>query len=159
MISTNTIIAAGLLSALLFSQSANANADSSPGPLFSYQPPLDPEFVSLMHEADLAKGEKLFMRKCSSCHDNEKQGGHGKGPHLWNVMGRKAGTIAGFEFSDAMRGSGHTWTYATLDYYLTRTDRAVPGLAMEFRGLRRVKDRAALIAFLRLQNDMPPPLP
>jgi cytochrome c len=74
-------------------------------------------------------------------------------------MGRKAGSIAGFDFSKAMKNSGHTWTFATLNYYLTRTDRAVPGLAMEFRGLRRDKDRAALISFLRTLNDNPPNLP
>jgi len=74
-------------------------------------------------------------------------------------MGRRAGSVDGFEFSEAMRTSGHTWDFATLNYYLIRTDRAVPGLAMEFRGIRRGKDRAAVIAFLRTLNDNPPALP
>jgi cytochrome c len=129
------------------------------GPLSSYRPVLDEEFIQLLREVDLERAEVMFMRKCSSCHDHEREGGHGKGPHLWNVMGRKAGSIAGFEFSEAMRSSGHTWDFATLNYYLTRTDRAVPGLAMEFRGLRRAKDRAALIAFLRTLHDNPLDLP
>ena len=132
---------------------------SEPGPLTAYQPPLDEEFRQQIHQVDLDKAKQKFMRKCSSCHEHERAGGHGKGPHLWNVMGRQAGTIPGFAFSDAMKSSGHTWDYATLDYYLTNTARAVPGLSMEFRGLRRVKDRAALIAFLRTLNDTPPELP
>ena len=88
-------------------------ADEEPGPLSSYDPPLPPSFVEELRKADPAEGEKIFMRKCSSCHDHEKDGGNGKGPHLWNVMGRKAGTYPGFEYSDAMRNSGHTWNYAT----------------------------------------------
>ena len=134
-------------------------AQDEPGPLSVYQPELDESFIQQLREADLQRGEALFMRKCSSCHDHKREGGHGKGPHRWNVMGRKAGSIEGFEFSEAMKGSGHTWDFSTLNYYLTRTARAVPGLAMEFRGMRREKDRAALIAFLRTLNDTPPDLP
>ncbi len=136
-----------------------AASNDKPGPLSEYQPDLPDSFAERVRKADLARGEQLFMRKCSSCHDHEQNGGHGKGPHLWNVMGRQAGTIQGFEFSEAMKNAGHTWTFATLNYYLTRTDRAVPGLAMEFRGLRKEKDRVDLIAFLRTRNDNPPSLP
>ena len=124
-----------------------------------YQPEMSEEFKQLLREAEPAAGEQIFMRKCSSCHDHEKDGGHGKGPHLWNVIGRKAGSMPGFEYSDAMRNSGHIWTLATLNYYLTRTDRAVPGRIMEFRGIRRDKVRAKLLAFMRTMNDQPPPLP
>lgn len=133
--------------------------EPEPGPLHSYDPPLPAAFAEALRKANPANGEKIFMRKCSSCHDHEKDGGNGKGPHLWNVMGRKAGTFPGFQYSDAMRNSGHTWTYATLNYYLTRTDKAVPGRIMDFRGIRRDKVRAKLIAFLRTLNDNPPPLP
>lgn len=150
-------LAAVVLSVAL--ATAGAGENGQPGPLSSYQPPLPDSFAERLRSADLARGEQLFMRKCSSCHDQEKEGGHGKGPHLWNVLGRRAGSIPGFEFSEAMRNSGHTWSFATLNYYLTRTDRAVPGLAMEFRKLRREKDRADLIGYLRTRNDNPPPLP
>lgn len=151
----------GLLLVLLlgaFSTFAAESADT-PGPLSEYKPGLPDSLLQQLRNADVPRGEHLFMRKCSSCHDQEKSGGHGKGPHLWNVMGRQAGTVQGFEFSVAMKSSGHTWTFATLNYYLTRTDRAVPGLAMEFRGLRKEKDRADLIAYLRTRNDNPPALP
>ena len=94
-----------------------------------------------------------------SLHDEYKSTTHGKGPNLWNVFGRKAGTAQGFAYSDAMRQSGHTWNFATLNYYLTRTDRAVPGRIMNFRGIRQDKYRAKLLLFLRSMNDTPPPLP
>ena len=139
---------------------AKGSAAPEGPPLSAYDPPLPESFAPLMRKhADSDGGEMVFMRKCSSCHDHEKNGGHGKGPHLWNVMGRKAASIQGFEFSSAMRGSGHTWNFATLNYYLTHTARAVPGLAMEFRGLKKEKDRAVLISFLRTLSDKPVPLP
>ncbi len=133
-------------------------ADSD-GSLSEFEPALSDEFQTRLRAADAAAGEMIFMRKCSSCHDHEKTGGHGKGPYLWNIMGRKAGSASGFEYSEAMRNSGHTWNYATLNYYLTRTDRAVPGRTMDFRGIRRDAVRAKLLAFLRTLHDNPPPLP
>ncbi len=127
--------------------------------LANYQPTLTPEFKLLLKNADLAEGKEFFMRKCSSCHDEFNSDTHGKGPNLWNVFGRQAGTAEGFEYSDAMRQSGHTWNFATLNYYLTKTKRAVPGRIMNFRGIRKDKYRAKLLLFLRSMNDTPPELP
>ncbi|MCU7801119.1 MAG: c-type cytochrome [gamma proteobacterium symbiont of Lucinoma myriamae] len=138
------------------SQAVETDADKS---LANYTPVLSADFKELLNSADLAAGEEFFMRKCSSCHDAVKSDIHGKGPNLWNVFGRKAGIAKGFEYSDAMRQSGHTWNYATLNYYLTRTDRAVPGRIMNFRGIRKDAYRAKLLLFLRSMNDNPPPLP
>ena len=124
-----------------------------------FKPALSEDFIALLRKADLTAGEKVFMRKCSSCHDHAKSGGHGKGPHLWNLIPRVAGTMEGFDFSDAMRNSGHIWTFATLNYYLTRTDRAVPGRSMDFRGIRSDEVRANLLRFLQTLHDQPPALP
>lgn len=124
--------------------------------LKTYKPELSDKVKTLMANADLAKGASTFDRKCSSCHDYAKDGGHGKGPHLWNVVGRKAGTAPGFEeYSDAMKSSGHVWTLANLNYYLTNTKKAVPGLAMNFRGIKKDKKRAPLIKFLNSLQDSP----
>lgn len=123
--------------------------------LAEFKPEMSDEFISLMKNADLAAGEMLFMRKCSSCHDHEEDGGHSKGPHLWNVIGRQAGSAQGFEYSPAMRNSGHRWDLASLNYYLSNTERAVPGRSMNFRGIRRDTDRAKLLAFLATLSDKP----
>ncbi len=151
--SVQACLAAGLLSC--FPVFATEGGES----LSEFKPALSDEFQASLKAADAAAGEMIFMRKCSSCHDHDKNGGHGKGPHLWNIMGREAGSAPGFEYSEAMRNSGHTWNYATLNYYLTRTDRAVPGRSMDFRGIRRDAVRARLLAFLRTLHDSPPPLP
>ena len=143
----------------LLACAAPLQAANDPGPLSSYAPQLPSGYGEKLAAVDLEKARMSFMRKCSSCHDHERDGGHGKGPHLWNLFGRQAGTIPGFEFSVAMKASGQVWSYATLNYYLTNTERAVPGRAMNFRGMRREKDRVRMIAFLRTLNDNPPPLP
>lgn len=127
--------------------------------LAHYRPALDQPLIERLRRADPAKGEQIFQVKCSACHDSAKSGGHGKGPHLWNLLDRPAGRIAGFDFSPALQQASHSWSYANLDYYLTLTARAIPGVAMNFRGLRDDGDRAALIGFLRTCHDNPPPLP
>ena len=137
----------------------NAVASKRGPPLSEYQPEIGEEFALLLRDADLAAGEEFFMRKCASCHDHLKEGGHGKGPHLWNIFGRQAGTQSGFEYSEAMQSSAHTWNYATLNYYLTRTDQAVPGRSMNFRGIRKDDQRAELLRFLATLNDTAPQLP
>jgi cytochrome c len=146
-----------LTSCVLFFSAAQA--EDAGKPLAEFKPELTDEFKVLLGKADLSKGEMSFMRKCSSCHDHEKNGGHGKGPHLWNVMGRKAGSAPGFEYSTAMANSGHTWNWATLNYYLTNTEQAVPGRAMNFRGIRRDSARADLLLFLASLNDKPQVIP
>jgi cytochrome c len=127
--------------------------------LAHYTPILSSEFKSELKTADAVAGEEYFMRKCSSCHDEVKSSTHGKGPNLWNIMGRKAGSAAGFAYSDAMKQSGHTWNYASLNYYLTNTKRAVPGRIMNFKGIRKQTDRVKLLLFLRSMADNPAPLP
>lgn len=124
-----------------------------------FRPAMTPELKARLAQADVAAGEKFFDRKCSQCHDGTKSGGHAKGPFLWNLFGRQAASIAGFEFSEAMKRAGIAWDYATLDYYLTDTERAVPGKAMNFAGIPDPALRAAVIVFLRSLNDTPPPLP
>jgi len=133
--------------------SSITHADGKGSSLANFQPTLDEKFKTLLSNYKPSDGEIVFMRKCSSCHDHEKQGGHGKGPHLWNLMGRIAGSQDGFEYSEAMSQSGHVWTEATLNYYLTNTEIAVPGRIMNFRGIRRDAVRAKLIAFLRSLQD------
>lgn len=151
------LLLTGLLLASVVFSGVAVSAESEALP--NYQPTLSAEFKALLKSSDEAAGKKYFLRKCSSCHDEFKRDTHGKGPNLWNVMGRKAGSAEGFKYSDAMRQSGHTWDYATLDYYLTDTKKAVPGRIMNFKGISKDKDRARLLLFLRSMNDNPPALP
>ena len=134
-------------------------AQAMGGPLAEFVPPLTPELKAQLAQADVTAGAAYFERKCSQCHDAAKTGGHGKGPHLWGVMGRMAASAPGFAYSAAMKKVGRAWDYATLDYYLADTAQAVPGRAMDFAGIRDARQRANVVAFLRTLADTPPPLP
>jgi cytochrome c len=144
---------------ILLLSAATLYAQEAAGPLSGYAPPLTPALQARLAQADLAAGAAYFERKCSQCHDGAKDGGHGKGPHLWNVMGRRAGSAPGFVYSDAMRQVGRDWGYATLDYYLADTEHAVPGRAMNFSGIKDDWQRANLVMYLRTLADSPPPMP
>jgi cytochrome c2 len=95
---------------------------------------------------DAANGAKLFAQ-CKICHAVEP-GKNGLGPSLHGVVGRKSATLAGFNYSPAMKASGLTWTDAELNDYLRGPMKAVPGTKMAFAGIANDKNRADVIAYL-----------
>jgi len=103
---------------------------------------------------DAQKGAKVY-KKCKACHTVDSGGKDGLGPHLWNIIGRPIGDVAGFGYSDSMRNKGGTWSYAALDEFLTKPKKYIPKTKMAFNGLKKETDRAALIEYLRLAADAP----
>lgn len=121
--------------------------------------PVGPEpIAALMQDADLERGEKL-TKVCSSCHSFDKGGRDLTGPNLWNIVGRAKASHGGFAYSDAMTEKGGDWDYDALNEFLWKPKKAVPGTKMNYIGMRKPADRAAIIAWLRAQSDNPPPLP
>ncbi len=115
--------------------------------------------VPLIATADIAKGEKVF-KKCAACHSVDAAKGNGTGPNLANIVGRAmASADIGFGFSSALSDLGGTWGYEELDGFLRKPKEYVPGTKMAFAGLKKVSDRAALIAYLRANTDNAPALP
>lgn len=96
---------------------------------------------------DAAKGEKVFAQ-CKACHVAE-EGKNRVGPSLWAVVGRKAGSIAGFNYSKANKESGVTWSEDVLFTYLEAPAKFMPGTRMAFPGLKNPQDRADVIAYLK----------
>ncbi len=103
------------------------------------------DFAMLLAEADLEKGAKVF-RKCSACH--KLNGEDGTGPHLDGVVGRAQGGVAGFGYSGTLAGLGGVWTPEELDAFLTKPSEYASGTTMSFPGLKKIADRADLIAYL-----------
>ena len=99
---------------------------------------------------DPAAGEKVF-NQCKACHTVEA-GKNRVGPSLHGVVGRKAGTVEGFNYSPAMKEYGQTWTPENLDKYLSDPKGAIPGNKMAFAGLKKPEDRANVIAWLSQQK-------
>jgi cytochrome c len=98
----------------------------------------------------VAEGEKIF-RRCSACHQVGPDAQNRVGPVLNGILGRTAGTLEDFNYSDAMVEAGENglvWTEEELDIYLENPREKVPGTTMSFAGLRKEEDRAAVIAFL-----------
>lgn len=86
---------------------------------------------------------------CAVCHTTSADGANSMGPNLRGVVGRKAGTAPGFQYSQAMKGSGIRWTPQELDSYLTDVTAKVPGTLMPFNGLPDSGDRQAVINYLK----------
>ena len=96
---------------------------------------------------DAAKGEKVF-NKCKACHTLEA-GKNRVGPSLNGLFGRAAGTVEGYKYSDAMKGSGITWEEDSLKSYLEDPKKAIPGNKMTFGGIKKEDDLEDLIAYLK----------
>lgn len=110
-----------------------------------------PEWVAAM---DATRGAKVF-KKCTSCHNADNGGADGTGPNLWNIIGATAGAKGGFKYSNALASSGITWSYEELDGFLAKPTKYVSGTNMNFVGLKKEKDRAAVIELLRQAADTP----
>ena len=99
-------------------------------------------------DGDAAAGEVTF-KVCRTCHQIGESARNFVGPELNGVVGRKAGTAPGYNYSDANKNSGLTWDEATLMKYLHSPREVVPGTKMAFPGLTRDSDIANVIAYLK----------
>ena len=100
-------------------------------------------------EGDAAKGQRVFNTQCRTCHKVEKDDSITVGPTLHGLFGRPSGTLAGFEYSDAMKKAAITWDDATLAEYLKDPKAKVPGTKMVFAGLKNPAQIEDLVAYLK----------
>ena len=97
--------------------------------------------------ADAAKGEVVFHR-CQACHSME-EGKNKVGPSLHGVVGRKAASLEGYNYSDALKKANLTWDEATLTKWLQNPRKLVPGTKMVFPGLRSEDDIKNVIDYIK----------
>ena len=100
---------------------------------------------------DAQRGAEIYTR-CAACHALEYDR---TGPRHCGLIGRKAGTVPGFEYSPAMKRSRLTWDEGTLDRFLANPPGVVPGTAMTYAGVADARERADLIAYLREAGASP----
>jgi cytochrome c len=101
----------------------------------------------VMAQGDPDKGATVFKR-CAACHVVDKPQNR-VGPSLHGLFGRKAGSVEGFKYSDAMKNADITWDEAQLDKYLENPKGDIPGNKMAFPGLKKPEERADVIAYLK----------
>ena len=98
--------------------------------------------------ADPDNGADLFDSYCSDCHSVAAKVANRKGPSLYRVAGRKAGSVPGFGYSPAMLGSNIIWNAAALNAYLANPKAVLPTGIMKYKGMPKPSDRADMIAYL-----------
>lgn len=103
--------------------------------------------IPVARAADLRHGEDVFAQECAECH-SVREGKNKKGPSMFGVVGRKAAAVPDAVYSDALKGSGLTWTPDKLDAYLAAPKKFVPGGKMKYDGLAGTAERANLLAYL-----------
>ena len=122
---------------------------------------LPPDWGTLLPAADVAAGETAWG-KCVSCHTDTPGGANLTGPNLYDLIGRKPGTHAGFAYSQAMIDFGNAnpvWDYQHLSDFLEAPAQHIKGTKMTFVGLKRVEDRVNILAYFRTMAPSPPPIP
>ncbi|MCP1199847.1 cytochrome c family protein [Notoacmeibacter sp. MSK16QG-6] len=113
--------------------------------------PAGPAFAGEPDAALIAEGEALFDRICRRCHagaaDAEERVGYG--PSLIGVVGREAGSVEGFAYSEALSNSGIVWTEAALAAWMADNDHMLPGTRMRHVGVEDMAEQKAIVAYLK----------
>ena len=104
-----------------------------------------PPFADVYAAADASAGERLF-NQCKACH--KVDGGDATGPHLNGVVGRVSGTVAGFAYSSAMTEHAAPWTPEEISHFIENPKGFITGTKMGYAGMKKIEDRANLIAYL-----------
>lgn len=144
------------LSCLALLAVAACSADPAPGPteqIIVREPGDAPVAMTPVASASdpasmlIAEGKAAFAN-CFACHAIEQAAPHGAGPNLFGIVGKPAGEIADFTYSDALKASGIVWTAAELDSYIANPTAKVPGTTMVTGAIEDTAQRTAVIAYL-----------
>jgi cytochrome c len=94
---------------------------------------------------DAVRGQQLYESRCVACHSVDQSR---VGPAHQGVFGRRAGRVADYDYSPALKASSLVWSERTLDAWLTNPERMIPGQKMGYQ-VTDANDRADLIAYLK----------
>ena len=110
---------------------------------------LSPSYGQEQQSVDAASGQQLFNNACRTCHTT-KEGDNRVGPHLYKIIGRKAGSLPDYGYSSVLKNAGFVWDEEKLERFIANPDELVPGNSMKpYSGLASTDDRARIVSFLR----------
>ncbi len=116
------------------------------------------DIAALMAQGDAETGEVIF-KKCAACHSINKGGRNKIGPALYNVVGRKVGSVDDYKYSKTLASYAKDWTFEELNGFLKKPSAYLKGTKMSYAGLRKEKERASVIKYLNQKSDSPKELP
>ena len=130
------------------------NVDSST----SVETSLEKEnIMAIFASTNSAEGAKIF-KKCAACHSITEGGANKIGPALWGILGRTAGSLPDYKYSKAMAAYSKNWSFEEMNGFLLKPKEWIKGTKMSFAGLKKAKDRAAVILYMNENTNSPLPV-
>lgn len=93
-------------------------------------------------------GRIMFEHRCRSCH-SEDPATPSYGPSLIGVLGRKAGSLDGYQYSDALKNSGLEWNEASLRAWIENNTGLMPGTRMKHVGITDRAEQDFILAYIK----------
>ena len=114
------------------------------------------DIMAIFASTSAAEGAKVF-KQCLACHSIAEGGKNKIGPALWGVLGRQAGSLPDYKYSKAMAAHGKKWSFEEMDGFLLKPKDWIKGTKMSYAGLKKEKDRAAVILYMNenTNNSLP----
>ena len=115
------------------------------------------DIMAIFASTSAAEGAKVF-KQCLACHSIAEGGKNKIGPALWGVLGRQAGSLPDYKYSKAMAAYGKKWSFEEMNGFLLKPKDWIKGTKMSYAGLKKEKDRAAVILYMNENTNNPLPL-
>ena len=114
------------------------------------------DIMAIFASTSAEEGAKVF-KQCSACHSIAEGGKNKIGPALWGVLGRQVGSLPDYKYSKAMAAHGKKWTFEEMNGFLLKPKDWIKGTKMSYAGLKKEKDRAAVILYMNenTNNSLP----
>ena len=114
------------------------------------------DIMAIFASTSAAEGAKVF-KQCLACHSIAEGGKNKIGPALWGVLGRQAGSLPDYKYSKAMAAYGKKWSFEEMNGFLLKPKDWIKGIKMSYAGLKKEKDRAAVILYMNenTNNSLP----